>query len=42
MLGKKVLDLGGNAVLGFKQYFDLEEEKKAITVRSIGTAVKLV
>ena len=42
MLGKKVLDLGGNAVLGFKQYFDLESEKKCITVRSIGTAVKLV
>ena len=42
MLGKKVLDLGGNAVLGFKQYFDLEAEKKSITVRSIGTAVKLV
>ena len=42
MLGKKVLDLGGNAVLGFKQYFDLEEEKKTIAVRSIGTAVKLV
>jgi uncharacterized protein YbjQ (UPF0145 family) len=42
ILGKKVLDLGGNAVLGFKQYFDLEDEKKTIAVRSIGTAVKLV
>ncbi|KAJ3363981.1 hypothetical protein HDU91_002785 [Kappamyces sp. JEL0680] len=42
MLGKKVLELGGNAILGFKQYFDLESEKKSITVRSIGTAVKLI
>ena len=41
-LGKKVLELNGNAVLGFKQYFDLESDQKTITVRSIGTAVKIV
>ncbi|KAI8930309.1 hypothetical protein BC831DRAFT_502422 [Entophlyctis helioformis] len=40
-LGKKVLELGGNAVLGFTQYFDLESEKRAITARAIGTAVKI-
>ncbi|KAJ1332736.1 hypothetical protein BSLG_008365 [Batrachochytrium salamandrivorans] len=41
-LGKKVLELNGNAVLGFKQLFDLEEENKTISARAIGTAVKLV
>lgn len=40
-VGKKVLELKGNAVIGFKQYFDLESEKRAITARAIGTAVKL-
>ena len=40
-VGKKVLELNGNAVIGFKQYFDLESEKRAITARAIGTAVKL-
>jgi hypothetical protein len=40
-LGKKVLELKGNAVIGFKQYFDLESEKRAITARAIGTAVRL-
>ncbi|KAJ3090649.1 hypothetical protein HK102_003097 [Quaeritorhiza haematococci] len=40
-LGKKVLELGGNAVIGFKQSFDLESEKRAITARAIGTAVRL-
>ncbi|OAJ36509.1 hypothetical protein BDV3_001140 [Batrachochytrium dendrobatidis] len=41
-LGKKVLELNGNAVLGFKQLFDLEEDNKTITARAVGTAVKLV
>lgn len=41
-LGKKVLDMKGNAVLACKQYFDLEASRKIITVRSIGTAVRMV
>nr|KAJ3418010.1 hypothetical protein HK105_000483 [Polyrhizophydium stewartii] len=41
-LGKKVLELGGNAVLGFKQHFDLEGETRTITARAIGTAVRIV
>jgi hypothetical protein len=48
-LGKKALDLNGNAVIGVQQYFDLERylsannsSQKSITVRSIGTAVKIV
>jgi hypothetical protein len=41
-LGKKALELKGNAVLGVQQYFDLESSQKSITVRSIGTAVKIV
>ncbi|KAJ3075681.1 hypothetical protein HDU98_007238 [Podochytrium sp. JEL0797] len=40
-LGKKVLDLGGNAILGYKQCFDFETEQKTITARAIGTAVTL-
>ncbi|KAJ3037922.1 hypothetical protein HDV00_001200 [Rhizophlyctis rosea] len=40
-LGKKALELGGNAVIGFKQYFDMESEQRAITARAIGTAVRL-
>ncbi|KAI8610786.1 hypothetical protein BC830DRAFT_1069490, partial [Chytriomyces sp. MP71] len=40
-LGKKVLDLNGNAVLGYKQSFDFETEQKTITARAIGTAVTL-
>ncbi|KAI9208468.1 uncharacterized protein BJ171DRAFT_207984 [Polychytrium aggregatum] len=41
-LGKKVLEMNGNTVLGFKQYFDLETKEKTITARAIGTAVRLV
>ncbi|KAJ3415693.1 hypothetical protein HDV05_004371 [Chytridiales sp. JEL 0842] len=41
-LGKKVLDLNGNAVVGYKQYFDLESDQRVITARAIGTAVRLV
>ncbi|KAJ3333792.1 hypothetical protein HDU76_003606 [Blyttiomyces sp. JEL0837] len=40
-LGKKVLELNGNAVVGYKQYFDMEAEQRVITARAIGTAVKL-
>ncbi|KND04384.1 uncharacterized protein SPPG_00115 [Spizellomyces punctatus DAOM BR117] len=40
-LGKKVLELNGNAVVGFKQCFDIESEERAITARAIGTAVRL-
>lgn len=38
--GKKVQELGGNAVIGYKQSFDLEEENQSITARAIGTAVR--
>ncbi|KAJ3030028.1 UNVERIFIED_CONTAM: hypothetical protein HDU68_010377 [Siphonaria sp. JEL0065] len=41
-LGKKVELMGGNAVLGYKQYFDFETEQRTITARAIGTAVTLV
>ena len=41
-LGKKVIELNGNAVLGFKQFFDLESETRTITARAIGTAVRIV
>lgn len=39
--GKKVMEMGANAVIGFKQFFDLESEERIITARAIGTAVKL-
>ncbi|KAG0293774.1 hypothetical protein BGZ98_002044 [Dissophora globulifera] len=41
LLGKETLDMGGNAVLGYQQYFDLESEEHAITARAVGTAVKI-
>ncbi|KAI8908982.1 hypothetical protein EDD86DRAFT_206598 [Gorgonomyces haynaldii] len=41
-LGKKVLELNGNAILECLQYFDFETDQKTITARSIGTAVRLV
>lgn len=37
----KTLDLGGNAVIGYTQCFDLEGES-GIVARGIGTAVTLV
>ncbi|KAJ3224779.1 hypothetical protein HK099_007898 [Clydaea vesicula] len=40
-LGKRVLEMGGNAVVGYKQFFDLESEEHMIIARAIGTAVKL-
>ncbi|KAJ9600682.1 hypothetical protein L9F63_026179, partial [Diploptera punctata] len=39
-IGLKALDLGGNAVIGYQQCFDLEGES-GIVVRGIGTAVTL-
>ncbi|KAJ3271763.1 hypothetical protein HDV01_006371 [Terramyces sp. JEL0728] len=41
LLGKKVLELNGNAILGYKHYFDREADKKSITVRAIGTAIRI-
>ncbi|XP_071520255.1 C2 domain-containing protein 5 isoform X1 [Panulirus ornatus] len=40
-IGLKVLELGGNAVIGYRQYFDLEGET-GIVVRGLGSAVTLV
>lgn len=39
--GLKALELGGNAVIGYQQCFDLEGES-GIVVRAIGTSVTLV
>eukprot|EP01132_Coremiostelium_polycephalum_P003724 gene3724-4638_t len=39
-MGKKVFDMGGNAVLGYKQCFDLEGDS-GIVARGYGTAVTL-
>lgn len=40
-IGVKALDLGGNAVIGYKQSFDLEGDS-GIVARGIGTAITLV
>nr|XP_018904193.1 PREDICTED: C2 domain-containing protein 5 [Bemisia tabaci] len=40
-IGLKVIDMGGNAVIGYIQCFDLEGES-GIVVRGIGTVVTLV
>lgn len=40
-IGVKTLDLGGNAVIGYNQCFDLEGES-GIVARGIGTAVTLI
>jgi hypothetical protein len=40
-LGRKVLEMGGNTVLEFKQAIDLEPSAKRITVRGLGTAAKI-
>ncbi|OQR66768.1 hypothetical protein BIW11_02300, partial [Tropilaelaps mercedesae] len=39
-VGLKALELGGNAVLGYQQYFDLEGDT-GVVVRGIGSVVKL-
>ncbi|KAF8930415.1 hypothetical protein EDD21DRAFT_400873 [Dissophora ornata] len=41
LLGKETLEMGGNAVLGYQQCFDLENKEHAITARAVGTAVKI-
>ena len=40
-LGKKVIDMGGNAVLGFQTHFDLEGAS-GLVVRAYGTACRLL
>ncbi|XP_045174901.2 C2 domain-containing protein 5-like isoform X2 [Mercenaria mercenaria] len=40
-IGLKVLEMGGSAVIGYKQCFDLEGES-GIVIRGIGTAVTLI
>lgn len=40
-IGLKVLEMGGNAILGYRQCFDLEEESGVVVVRAIGTSVIL-
>ncbi|RHY28073.1 hypothetical protein DYB32_006283 [Aphanomyces invadans] len=40
-VGKKALDLGGNAVLGYRQFFDVEGDS-GMVARACGTAVFLV
>ncbi|XP_076811783.1 C2 domain-containing protein 5-like isoform X2 [Clavelina lepadiformis] len=39
-IGRKVENMGGNAVLGYQQQFDIEEDS-GIVVRGIGTAVTI-
>jgi len=41
-LGKKVLDMGGNAVISFRQYYDMESIENSVTVRAQGTACKII
>lgn len=40
-IGLKAIDLGANAVIGYKQCFDLEGDV-GVVARGIGTAVTLV
>ncbi len=40
-VARKAIELGGNAVLGYRQLFDLEGES-GITARAYGTAVRIV
>jgi hypothetical protein len=42
LLGKKVLEMGCNAVVGYKESFDFEGEQRKIVARAIGTACRLV
>ncbi|KFD53290.1 hypothetical protein M513_05771 [Trichuris suis] len=39
-IGKKVSEMGGNAVIGYRQYFDFEGES-GVVIRGNGTAVTL-
>ena len=40
-VAKKILEMGGNAVIGYQLYFDFEPEERCISARCIGTACKL-
>ena len=40
-MGREALELGGNAVIGYRQCFDLENKEYSITARAIGTCVRL-
>ena len=40
-VGKKVLEAGGNAVLGYSSHFDVEGDS-GIVVRAYGTACRLL
>ncbi|KAJ2398203.1 hypothetical protein GGI05_000222, partial [Coemansia sp. RSA 2603] len=40
-MGRKALELGANAIVGYRQWFDFEEEEKTITGRAVGTAVTI-
>lgn len=37
-MGRKALEMGGNSILGFHQWFDIEPYAQTITVRGLGTA----
>lgn len=41
LMGREVLEIGGNAIFGYKQSFDLEKEEGIITARAIGTCVTI-
>ncbi|KAJ3342122.1 hypothetical protein HDU93_003338 [Gonapodya sp. JEL0774] len=38
-LGRKARDMGANAVVGYIEHFDLEEDEREITCRGLGTAL---
>ncbi|PVV04651.1 hypothetical protein BB560_000837 [Smittium megazygosporum] len=40
-MGRKAIELGANAIIGYKHSFDFEEKNKTITGRAIGTAIFL-
>ena len=41
LLGKKVQEMGCNAVVGYRECFDFEVQQRGIVVRAIGTACRL-
>lgn len=41
-MGRKVLEMGGNVVFGFRESIDVEDYTKTITIRGIGTAALFV
>ncbi|KAJ2336232.1 hypothetical protein GGI00_000946 [Coemansia sp. RSA 2681] len=40
-MGRKALEMGANAIIGYRQWFDFEIEEKTITGRVVGTAVRI-